>query len=73
MSGQVVDLGAYRAKRYAVPAETWERKPQIAARFGVSERTVERWVKRGFPCKHVGARLVLFPVEECSAWVADHD
>lgn len=51
--------------------EPWLTKRQVAAHFGVSERTVERWTVDGMPCLRPGTgRLVRYLASECESWHA---
>jgi hypothetical protein len=66
-SDNVIDLAAHRAARGA--PEPWCRYPQVAEHFGVSERTVLRWKRRGCPHRKVSRRLVLFRITELERWL----
>jgi excisionase family DNA binding protein len=49
----------------------WLDARQIAARIGVSERTVRGWTARGIiPHVRLPGRLVRYRVDEIDAWVA---
>ena len=43
-------------------------KAEIAAYFGVGERTVNRWMLDGMPFDREGARKVLFKIGPCREW-----
>jgi excisionase family DNA binding protein len=51
----------------ATTAARWVTISEVAAHFGVSNRTIHRWIKRGLP-KHKPGNL-MFDLEECDAWV----
>lgn len=49
-------------------------KKELAERFSVSVRTVERWMKHGCPYRKIGAsglggKAVRFRLEEVDAWL----
>ena len=51
--------------------DPWLKKPQIAAYFDVSERTIERWTKNGMPCFRANpGRVVRYRASECESWLA---
>jgi excisionase family DNA binding protein len=68
--GQVVDLAAERERRGVRTERLWT-KAEIAAHFGVSTRTVERWMRdRGFPClRRFEGGSVRFRLADCEAWL----
>ncbi len=45
-------------------------KKELAAAFGVSERTVDRWRERGLPCIKPGRSHPRYLLEEAMAWRA---
>lgn len=47
----MVSLAAFRQRRRAPAAadEPWVSKRKVAEHFGVSTRTIERWMDRGLP------------------------
>jgi predicted site-specific integrase-resolvase len=73
MSGQVVQIGAARRRSPSL-TEPLLTKQQLAARYQVSTRTVERWMKQGLqaqPRKRV--RIVRFRLSAVERWMEGHD
>jgi excisionase family DNA binding protein len=68
--GQVVDLAAERARR-GPRTERLLTKADVAAHFGVSVRTIERWTRdRGFPCaRPFAGGSVRYRLADCEAWL----
>lgn len=68
--GEVVSLQVARARRdRARSDEPWVSKRDIAAFFGVSGRTVERWMRRGLPFdKPFAGGSVRYRLSECEEW-----
>lgn len=65
--GNVVRLDEVRARRGAQPPML--RKADIAQYFGVTERTITRWMDRGLPFhKRFEGGAVRFRLVECVAW-----
>lgn len=65
-------LRAARAARSAVDDEPRVKKREIARLFGVSPRTIERWMNLGMPYERpYGDRgHVRFVVSRCRAWAS---
>jgi hypothetical protein len=56
-----------------VPTAEPERKlssPELAAAYGVSQRTVQYWRERGCPCTRLSGRIYRYDLEEVQAWHA---
>lgn len=53
------------------PAPDYENKKQLAARLGVSVRTVDNLLKRGLPYCKLTRKLVRFPRVPVDAWLAE--
>lgn len=54
------------------PPEPWRNTRQVAEHFGVSLRTVDRWISAGLPCwrpRRLGRTLLRLSV--CEAWLDD--
>lgn len=67
--GNVVDLHAARTRRQRRTDEPRVTKKQVAARYGVSEKTVERYMKRGLPHEKPHERgAVRFVMSEVEEW-----
>lgn len=67
--GDLVDLAAVRAGRVGV-REPRLRKGEVAAALGVSERTVENWMRRGLPFeKPLPNGSVRFVWSEVELWM----
>lgn len=49
------------------------RAPEVAARLGVSIRTLEDWrrKRRGPPFVRVGPRAIVYPEADLNAWLSD--
>jgi excisionase family DNA binding protein len=66
--GQVVRLSAVREARMGVAAPL--SKADVARRYGVSVRTVSRWMQRGCPYrKPYAGGSVRFRAAEVDAWL----
>jgi len=68
LMGELVLLADARGARTRAdrPRKT---KAEIAAHFGVSERTISRWMQRGMPFeKPFEGGSVRFLLVECDAW-----
>jgi phage terminase Nu1 subunit (DNA packaging protein) len=68
MSGTVLDFPSHQ--------ERWVRKGELVDHFGVSSRTVERWMAAGMPYrkgipgkKREKQDSVRFKLAECEAWL----
>ena len=70
---QVLSMAEYRARRplrsVVREDETYLTKAELAARWRVSERTLERWMKAGLPYRKPFERgAVSFPLHACELW-----
>jgi predicted DNA-binding transcriptional regulator AlpA len=45
-------------------------KPRIGRRYEVSQRTIDNWMKHGFPHVKIGRKFVRFDPDECDAYIA---
>jgi hypothetical protein len=58
-----------------LPREGWVRKPDLCKHFGVSARTIERWMtagmpyRKGIPGKSVQQDSVRFRLSDCEVWL----
>lgn len=68
MSLELVPIEVARQRR-GRRQERLSTKGEIAAHFRVSERTVERWMRRGMPYeKPFAGGTVRFPPAACDDW-----
>jgi predicted DNA-binding transcriptional regulator AlpA len=69
MSAEVVSIGAAR-RRMPLSAEPLLTKRQLAARYQVSVRTVERWMSQGLePEPRRRVRIVRFRLSAVERWM----
>lgn len=52
------------------PSRDYENKRQLAARLGVSIRTVDNLLRRGLPHVKLTRRLTRFPCAAVDEWIA---
>lgn len=71
MSAELLDLDSARARRHHTSIAPWTRKRELAEHLAVSERTLERWMKKGMPHRKVGC--VLFQIPLCEAWLEEQE
>ena len=65
---RVISIDEAREQRQA-REEPLKTKPEIAAHYVVSERTIERWMRDGFPYdKPFAGGSVRFRLSECETW-----
>lgn len=70
--GQVLELTGGRPRR-GPRTEPVVTKREIAARYRVSERTINRWMDRGMPYdKPYEGGSVRYCEQECDAWMMRH-
>jgi excisionase family DNA binding protein len=73
MNGQVVSLSGARRRTPSL-SEPLLTKQQLAARYQVSTRTVERWMKQGLkPQPRKRVRIVRFRLSAVERWMEGHD
>ena len=53
------------------PARDYEDKKQLAARLGVSVRTIDNLLKRGLPYIRLTRKLLRFPRAAVDEWLAE--
>ena len=64
-----MSFGDKKAASVALPATTYLRRAQVAEKFNVSVRTVERWAfGDGGPPFAMMGRVSLYPESELEAW-----
>lgn len=70
VQAEVVVLEEFRSRRRSVADEAWVSKRSVAEHFGVSTKTIERWMKRGLPYDkpYADRGLVRFKLSRCEAW-----
>ena len=51
----------------------WIRRHEITDHCGVSESTVDRWLRAGLPHKKPSRRMVLVKREDLDKWIASLD
>ena len=69
---QVLDLAAARERRLprATPTQPRVTKDEVATHYGVSTRTITRWMRRGLPFeKPYEGGAVRFELGACEAWM----
>lgn len=71
MESPIIDLDRARAQRRGTSVAPWTRKRELAQHLGVSQRTIERWMKKGLPHRKFGC--VLFQIPLCEAWLEEQD
>jgi excisionase family DNA binding protein len=54
--------------RQELPDE-WMTRAELATRYKVHERTIDRWVKQGMPAEKWGRRMVRFSLIEVENWL----
>lgn len=64
---QVIDLGEARRRR-DLRTEAWVKKERVAEFFGVSTRTVYRWVREGCPVKRLRGGALRFQLGALAEW-----
>jgi hypothetical protein len=64
-------LGRVLAKLQAEPERRYLSKVALAARYGVTARTIKTWRTHGLPGIRVG-RDVMFDTTACDRWVESH-
>ena len=64
---QVIDLGRERARR-GLSSDPYVSKKEAAAHFGVSTRTLERWVHAGCPALRLYGGPYRFQLAVIAAW-----
>lgn len=70
MTARVFDFATARDRKAGL-SEPWLRKAELAAHFGISTKTVERWDADGHPRRKVSARLVLYRISDSEDWLAE--
>jgi prophage regulatory protein len=56
-------------------SDTYLKRQQLEAKFGVSRATIYRWTKAGtFPAAiHLGANMVRWKVSDIEAWLEEKE
>jgi|TARA_B110000902_G_scaffold207514_1_gene236534 prophage regulatory protein len=56
-------------------SDTYLKRQQLEAKFGVSRATIYRWTKAGtFPAAiHLGANMVRWKSSQVEAWLAERE
>ena len=56
-------------------SDTYLKRQQLEAKFGVSRATIYRWTKAGtFPAAiHLGANMVRWKSSQVEAWIAERE
>lgn len=47
-------------------------QPQLEAYYGVSDWTVDKWIRNGCPVEPIAARGRRFDLQKVKAWMAEH-
>jgi transposase len=69
-TARVIDFQQARARRVARANEPWLSKREIAAHFGVSVRTITRWMQDGMPYrKRYEQAHPRFQISRCEEWM----
>src|SRR5688572_12078269 len=64
----LMEEAADRAIAKLQPPKDYVDKKGIAAHFGVSVHTINRWMKAGLPHDKIGSGYPHFSIRRCEAW-----